>query len=122
MPASSAEESVPGGSGPDGSVRIATSAIPNLVSSLQGSLDEVGVQIEQAITELRIRPWAGDPVSTHAAEQFNRRSVGGDEDALTALCDYRDQLQNAVESLNRADEQYRRLDEDNAAELRDSGC
>ncbi len=122
MPASSPGESAPGDPGPDGSVRIATSAVPNLVSSLQESLDDVGVQIEHAITELRIRPWAGDPVSTDAAEQFNRRSVGGDEDALTALCDYRDQLQNAVDSLNRADEQYQRLDEDNADELRDSGC
>ncbi|GAB2733483.1 hypothetical protein GCM10027174_02720 [Salinifilum aidingensis] len=103
-------------------MRIEPSAIPNLVSSLQGSLDDVGVQIEHAITELRIRPWAGDPVSTHAAEQFNQRSVEGGDDALTALCDYRDQLQNAVESLNRADDQYRRLDEDNAADLRDSGC
>ncbi len=103
------------------SVQVEPSAIPNLVSALQSSLDAVGVQIEHAITELRIRPWAGDPVSSTAAEQFNERSVGGDDDALTALCGYRDQLQSAAESLQLANQHYQQVDDDNIARM-SGGC
>ncbi|MBE9376403.1 hypothetical protein IQ251_18280 [Saccharopolyspora sp. HNM0983] len=112
-------ETTPGAAG--GSVEIEPSSIPKLVSALQESLDSVGLQIEHAITELRIRPWAGDPVSTSAAQEFNDRSIGGGEDALTALCGYRDQLQAAAESLDRAGDQYRRIDEDGAAGM-SGGC
>lgn len=122
MPPGSTDETTPephAESGTDGSVRIEPSAIPKLVGALQGSLDEVGVQIERAITELRIRPWAGDPVSTNAAEEFNQRSLNSGEDALTALCGYRDQLQAAADSLDQANAQYQHIDETNAADLID---
>ena len=102
-------------------MQVEPTAIPRLVNSLQESLDAVGLQIEHAITELRIRPWAGDPVSTDAAEQFNERSVGGGEDALTALCGYRDQLQAAAESLQAAGRQYELIDHESAAGL-GGGC
>lgn len=104
------------------SVRVEPSAIPHLVNALQSSLDSVGVQIEHAITELRIRPWAGDPVSTNAASEFNKRSVGGNQDALTALCGYRDQLQSAAESLQMAKRQYQLAEDDNITRLGGSGC
>ncbi|GAA2781388.1 hypothetical protein [Saccharopolyspora taberi] len=103
------------------SVQVEPSAIPNLVSALQSSLDSVGLQIEHAITELRIRPWAGDPVSSTAADEFNQRSIGGGDDALTALCGYRDQLQAAAESLRLARSQYERIEDDNVA-LMGGGC
>ncbi len=99
------------------SVAVEPSAIPGLVSALQSSLDSLGVQIEHAITELRIRPWAGDPVSTTTAERFNDRSVGGPEAALTALYDYRDQLQSAAEALELANERYTDVDDANANRL-----
>lgn len=114
----SSTEALPGVSG--GSVQVEPAAIPRLVNALQESLDAVGLQIEHAITELRIRPWAGDPVSAEAAEEFNRRSVGGGEDALTALCGYRDQLQAAAESLERANREYERIDQDSAMGI--GGC
>lgn len=120
MPTNSSDGDAPeqlSGSDVDGSVRIEPSSIPKLVGTLQESLDSVGVQIEQAITELRVRPWAGDPVSDNAAEEFNRRSTGDDEGALPALYDYRDQLQAAAESLNQAQAQYQRIDGDNAVDL-----
>ncbi|KEI46109.1 hypothetical protein [Saccharopolyspora rectivirgula] len=104
-----------------GSMRVEPSAIPRLVEALQESLDTVGVQIEHAITELRIRPWAGDPVSRSAADEFNRYSTAGGEDALTALCSYRDQLQTAAESLEQASRQYQWIDSDNAGAL-GGGC
>ncbi|MBQ0925110.1 MULTISPECIES: hypothetical protein [Saccharopolyspora] len=111
----------PYGAGSGGSMQVEPTAIPRLVNSLQESLDAVGLQIEHAITELRIRPWAGDPVSTDAAELFNERSVGGGEDALTALCGYRDQLQAAAESLQQAGREYEQIDHDSAAGL-GGGC
>ncbi|MCI2419112.1 hypothetical protein MOQ72_16830 [Saccharopolyspora sp. K220] len=115
----SSTAALPGMSG--GSVQVEPAAIPRLVNALQESLDAVGLQIEHAITELRIRPWAGDPVSADAAEEFNQRSLGGGEDALTALCGYRDQLQAAAESLELANRQYERIDGDSAAGL-GGGC
>ncbi|GAB3295978.1 hypothetical protein GCM10027563_37780 [Parasphingorhabdus pacifica] len=102
-------------------MQIEPAAIPNLVSALQASLDTVGIQIEHAITELRIRPWAGDPVSTGAADEFNERSIGGEDDALTALCGYRDQLQTAAESLEMASRQYALAEEDNIVRFGE-GC
>lgn len=103
------------------SVQVEPAAIPNLVSALQSSLDSVGIQIEHAITELRILPWAGDPVSAQAAEKFNERSIGGGEDALTALCGYRDQLQTAAESLAEANQQYLQTEDANISRM-DGGC
>ncbi|MER7013909.1 hypothetical protein ABT324_21025 [Saccharopolyspora sp. NPDC000359] len=114
----SSTEALPGVSG--GSMQVEPAAIPRLVNALQESLDAVGLQIEHAITELRIRPWAGDPISADAAEEFNRRSLGGGEDALTALCGYRDQLQAAAESLERANHQYSRIDGESAMGI--GGC
>lgn len=108
------------GTSANGSVRIDPSSIPKLVSALQESLDSMGVQIEHAITELRVRPWAGDPVSTNAADEFNRRSTDDGEGALPALYGYRDQLQAAADSLDQANTQYQRIDEGNAAELGDT--
>lgn len=104
-----------------GSMRVEAGAIPNLVKALQSSLDAVGVQIEHAITELRIQPWAGDPVSVEAAERFNEYSVGGDRAALTALCGYRDRLQAAAEALQSAETSYRDTEEANVTRLQ-SGC
>ena len=103
------------------SVRVEPDSIPHLVDALQSSLDAVGLQIEHAITELRIRPWAGDPVSATAADEFNRRSVGGQEDALTALCGYRDQLQSAAESLQLAKQQYQRVEDENTTSMDSAG-
>lgn len=103
------------------SVQVEPDSIPNLVNALQSSLDTVGLQIEHAITELRIRPWAGDAVSATAADEFNGRSVGGDEDALTALCGYRDQLQSAAESLQLAKQQYQRVEDENTHRLAEGG-
>ena len=102
-------------------VRVDPASIPHLVSALQSSLDSVGIQIEHAITDLRIRPWAGDPVSATAAEQFNQRSVGGDHAALTALCGYRDQLQAAAESLQLAGRQYQQVEDANTQRM-GPGC
>ncbi|MGW1680763.1 hypothetical protein [Saccharopolyspora sp. NPDC002376] len=114
----SSTEALPGVSG--GSMQVEPAAIPRLVNALQESLDAVGLQIEHAITELRIRPWAGDPISAVAAEEFNKRSLGGDDDALTALCGYRDQLQAAAESLERANRQYSTIDGETAMGI--GGC
>lgn len=104
-----------------GSVRLEPSAIPSLIASLQSSLDEVGVQIEHAITELRIHPWAGDPVSTGTAERFNEYSVGGDRAALTALYGYRDRLQAASDALRAVELRYAETEDANTSRLQ-TGC
>ncbi|WP_017973379.1 hypothetical protein [Actinopolyspora halophila] len=127
MPESSYREDVAGSlssteaASPSGSMRVESSALPDLVEALQSSLDRVGTQIEHAITELRIRPWAGDPVSTGTAEKFNEHSVGGDRAALTALYGYRDRLQAAADALRDAETRYRADEDSNVTRMR-TGC
>lgn len=95
-------------------LRVDVSAIPTMRRAMHDALDRLGVQIGHAITDLRIRPWAGDPVSDSAANTFNDATLDGPEAALAALCGYRDQLQAAVDSLERAERQYGLIEDDNA--------
>src|SRR5205085_9739581 len=106
---------------PGPAMRVEPNAIPGLINALQNALDSVGLQIEHAITDLRIRPWAGDPVSADAAQRFNQHSLAGDDDALASLCAYRDQLQSAADTLKRANQQYGKIDDHNAKTL-NTGC
>ncbi|ASO22578.1 hypothetical protein FHR81_004064 [Actinoalloteichus hoggarensis] len=123
IPGSDSTTSVPdaAGVGDDG-LYVEPEAIPEITRSLQAALDQLGPQIEHAFNDLRIVPWAGDPVSQEAAEQFNELSFGGSEAAFDALCGYRDQLQSAAGTLEEAQAQYRRIDDDNADLLEANGC
>ncbi|AUS79359.1 hypothetical protein C1701_14425 [Actinoalloteichus sp. AHMU CJ021] len=111
-PPSGEDATVPGGGD---HLEIEPQAIPELISSLQHALDQLGPQIEHAFNDLRIIPWAGDPVSQNAAERFNERSFGSSAAAFEALCGYRDQLQSAAGSLRMANEQYQVIEGDNSA-------
>ncbi|AOS65532.1 hypothetical protein [Actinoalloteichus hymeniacidonis] len=112
----------PGGAVGDDQLYVEPEAIPEITRSLQVALDQLGPQIEGAFNDLRIVPWAGDPVSAAAAEQFNEMSFGGSEAAFNALCDYRDQLQSAAGSLEEAEQQYRLIEDDNTNLLEANGC
>ncbi|MGM1060314.1 transcriptional regulator [Saccharothrix sp. Mg75] len=97
------------------------SAIPSLRSAFSGALTRLDQQIELAITEVRVRPWAGDPVSQDAAEKFNDRSLESGDSALTALQNYQQQLKSAMDALTLVERQYRSIEEDNTGLMGQQG-
>lgn len=90
-------------------------AVPRLRSAFLDALARVDRQIELARAELRVAPWAADPVSQDAAKGVNAFSTDEAGAALEALVAFRGQLDAAVENLDRTAEQYRHLEEDNQA-------
>ncbi|MBB5805969.1 hypothetical protein F4560_005737 [Saccharothrix ecbatanensis] len=97
------------------------SAIPSLRSAFAGALTKLDKEIELAITEVRVRPWAGDPVSREAAEQFNERSLESGDSALTALENYQRQLKSAMDALTLVERQYQSIEEDNTGLMGQQG-
>ncbi|MGO1055924.1 transcriptional regulator [Crossiella sp. CA198] len=103
-------------------VRVEEAAIPTMRKAFQKALDKLTPQIGHARTDLRMRPWAGDPVSDEAAQKFNDRSMDGGDAALSALEGYQQQLQTAVRALQEVEYEYRATERGNADSVRTSGC
>jgi hypothetical protein len=98
-------------------------AIPSLRSAFSSALAKLDQQIELAVTEVRVRPWAGDGVSVEAAEKFNQRSFSEGDSALGSLQSYQRQLKSAMDALDLVEKQYRAMDQ-GATELmkQQGGC
>lgn len=102
---------------------VEPNAIPSLRNAFAGALTKLDKQIELAITEVRVRPWAGDPVSQDAAEKFNERSLESGDSALTALQNYQQQLKGALDALALVEQQYRTIEDDNTGLMgQQGGC
>ncbi|HEY8373364.1 MAG TPA: transcriptional regulator [Pseudonocardiaceae bacterium] len=104
--------------GGEQALRVDPSSVPELRRAFEAALSRLDPQVDLAITDLRIRPWAGDPISAEATDQFNRHSIEGPEAALTALRNYQSQLKAAADALREVEEQYRRAEDDNLGMLR----
>ncbi|MBP2339165.1 transcriptional regulator [Saccharothrix coeruleofusca] len=96
-------------------------AIPSLKTAFSGALTKLDKQIELAINEVRVRPWAGDPVSTEAAEKFNERSFESGDSALGALQSYQQQLKAAMDALTLVERQYHAIEDDNTGLMEQQG-
>ncbi|MCP2165430.1 transcriptional regulator [Goodfellowiella coeruleoviolacea] len=105
------------------SLRVDPTAIPNLRKTFSSALTKLDKEIELAITEIRVRPWAGDPVSSEAAERFNERSIDSGDSALSALEGYQRQLKSAMDALTEVEYQYRTVEGDNTGTFnKQGGC
>ena len=102
-------------------LNVEREAIPSLRSAFAGALSRLDEQIELAITEVRVRPWAGDPVSRDAAERFNERSLESGDSALIALENYQRQLKSAMDALTLVEQQYQSIEEDNTGLMGQQG-
>lgn len=102
-------------------LNVDPAAIPSLKSAFSGALSKLDKQIEMAITEVRVRPWAGDPVSQDAAEKFNDRSLESGDSALGALQDYQQQLKTAMDALTLVEQQYQAIENDNSGLMEQQG-
>lgn len=102
-------------------LNVEPGAIPSLRSAFAGALTRLDQQIELAITEVRVRPWAGDPVSEDAAEKFNERSLESGDSALTTLESYQRQLKAAMDALVIVERQYQSIEDDNTGLMGQQG-
>lgn len=108
----------PGRRGQDGrnnrenTLQVDPDAVPMLRSAFVDALNKVDKQLELAEKELRVSPWAKDPVSQDATNAFNNRSVDSARSAVDSLRAFRTQLNIAVVNLDKTAEQYRETDGD----------
>ena len=99
---------------PGNHFQLDRAAVPALRDAFADALAKVSRQVELANSDLRLSPWANDPVSADATAAFNACAVGSGESALSQLEAYRTQLGEAVEALDRTATQYHVSDEDSS--------
>lgn len=103
-------------------LRVDPDAVPGLRGAFADALSRVSRQLELADKELRVTPWAQDPVSLGATTTFNERALdSGDDAAVDLLRDYREQLDAAVRNLDATAGQYKKTDDDVTAGSTDQG-
>jgi hypothetical protein len=91
-------------------LRIEPHAIPQALAAFREAHDKIDQKINE-LGGLTVRDWAGDPVSSETAQQFTERTNGGGADsALACLTGYRQQLQDAIDSLSSAQADYLRIE------------
>lgn len=94
-------------------LRVDRDAVPRLRKRFNSAFDKLDVQIDLAISGIRVSPWAGDPVSANAATNFNTYAVDGTFCALNALLAYEKQLKSAYDKLTEISEKYGIVESDN---------
>ena len=100
-------------------LRVDRDAVPALRRVFDKALAKLDVQIDQAITRVRVAPWAGDPISQEAATSFNDHAINTPSSALNALLAYQQRLQTASNALEQVASAYQIVEGDNAASFRD---
>ena len=96
-------------------LRVDRDSVPHLRKVFDDALTKLDVQIDLAMSCIRVSPWAGDPVSGNAATDFNEHSIDGAESALDALRAYQRQLKSASDALSQVAQEYDIVESGNAA-------
>jgi hypothetical protein len=104
-----------------GGFRVDPAAIPSLRRVFTTALVKLDKQIEMAVSDVRVRPWAGDPVSEQAANAINDHTLGVDS-ALDALQRYQRQLKGALDALTEVEQGYHTVEQDNTNLIQQGGC
>lgn len=102
-------------------LRVGRDAVPHLRKVFDDALAKLDVQIDLAMSGVRVGPWAGDPVSQNAATDFNNHSVDGTNSALDTLRAYQRQLKSASDALTQVAEEYRIVESNNSESFRPAG-
>jgi hypothetical protein len=104
-------------------LRVDRESLPHLRRVFDNALSKLDVQINEAITAVRVSPWAGDPVSESAATRFNDHSVDDTDSALNVLTAYQQRLKSASDALEQVAQQYQIVEDTNTASMQqaDSG-
>ncbi|HEX7658149.1 MAG TPA: transcriptional regulator [Pseudonocardiaceae bacterium] len=99
-------------------LRVDRESLPKLRRVFNDALAKLDVQINEAITAVRVSPWAGDPVSENAASRFNDHSINDADSALNVLMAYQQRLKSASDALEVVAQQYQDVEDGNTATLR----
>lgn len=110
-----------GGAPTAAGLRVDRESLPHLRRVFDSALAKLDVQINEAITAVRVSPWAGDPVSETAATRFNDHSVDNTDSALNVLMAYQQRLKSASDALHQVAQQYQLVEHDNTASLQAQG-
>ena len=87
-------------------LRVEPSSIPSALAAFREAHDRVTRKVNE-LAGLPVNNWANDPVSSETATQFGQRTNGGGADsAYQCLLGYQEQLFNAIDSLERSQQQY----------------
>ena len=100
-------------------LRVDREAVPALRKVFDKALAKLDVQIDLAITGVRVAPWAGDPISQDAATTFNAHSVDTPSSALNALLAYQQRLKSASDALEQVASAYQLVEGENTKSFRD---
>ncbi|MGW4207871.1 transcriptional regulator [Lentzea sp. NPDC004789] len=93
-------------------LKVDPSAIPEARKAFERALDEFDNKIKKVVEHLPTKPWAEDPISSETSKAFNEQTS---DKALAALTFYRAQLVGVIDQLKMIEEQYRKVEGDNAA-------
>lgn len=96
-------------------LRVDRDAVPHLRKVFDDAMSKLDVQIDLAMTAVRVAPWAGDPVSANAAQDFNQHTLDGPGSALDALRAYQRQLKSASDALEKVAAEYQIVENDNTS-------
>lgn len=96
-------------------LRVDRESVPHLRKVFNEAMSKLDVQIDLAMTAVRVAPWAGDPVSAGAADDFNQHSLDGPGSALDTLRAYQRQLKSASDALEKVAEEYQIVESDNTS-------
>jgi hypothetical protein len=96
-------------------LRVDRESLPRLRKVFDGAMSKLDEQIELAMTDVRVSPWAGDPVSANAATDFNNRAMDDPDSALNVLRAYQRRLKSASDALQQVAEEYRVVEAGNSA-------
>lgn len=99
-------------------LRVDREAVPTLRRVFDKALAKLDVQIDLAITGVRVAPWAGDPISQDAATSFNEHSVDTPSSALNALLAYQQRLKSASDALEQVASAYQVVEGENTDSFR----
>lgn len=102
-------------------LRVDKDAIPHLRKVFDDAMAKLDVQIDLAMSGIRVSPWAGDPVSQNAATDLNDQSVDGADSALNALRAYQQQLKAASDALTKVAQEYGIVESNNSDSFRPVG-
>jgi hypothetical protein len=96
-------------------LRVEPRSIVGAKKAFQDALDGVHTQLRR-IRSAAAQPWAADPVSVETAQAFNNRTSGDDHNAAEhVLTEYAGQLSRVIDSLQQAEDAYRRAEGENTA-------
>lgn len=96
-------------------LNIDPSAIPAALKAFRAAHVRVAKRVTE-LSGLQIPDWAGDPVSSETAVQFQQRSTSSSADSAKACLEgYEKQLKAAIDSLQKSHDEYMLKEGDNAA-------